>query len=183
MVFSRETPSGLVDFGRIFPKFLFSLEDLIPDTLNPAPPVIFNYLSFNVMISYEVEKNLSLADFIYLLNDSGLGKRRPMHDQELLNRMLVNSNLVIVAREGLEVLGVLRALTDFSYRTFIADLAVVSKRQGEGIGRGMLQFARTLAPDARLILFSAENALGFYQKLGFHLHERCYQLKVGEKLC
>jgi GNAT superfamily N-acetyltransferase len=132
------------------------------------------------MISYEVEKNLSLEEFIDLLNDSGLGLRRPMHDQNHLERMLVNSNLVIVARERDEVVGVLRALTDFSYRTFIADLAVVSSRQGAGIGRGMLEFARSLAPEARLILFAAENALGFYQKLGFNVHERCYQLKPDE---
>lgn len=132
------------------------------------------------MISYEIEKNLALAEFIYVLSDSGLGKRRPMDDEGHLHRMLVNSNLVIVAREGGEILGVLRALTDFSYRTFIADLAVVSKRQGEGIGRGMLEYARSLAPESRLILFAAEGAIGFYRKLGFQLHERCYQLKPEE---
>ena len=135
------------------------------------------------MVSYKIEKNLSLQDFIYVLTDSGLGERRPMNDPEHLERMLRNSNLVIVARDSGQVVGVLRGLSDFSYRTFIADLAVISAKQGHGIGRGMLQFARTLAPEARLILFSAENATGFYQKIGFHLHERCYQLKVGEKLC
>ncbi|WP_339876526.1 GNAT family N-acetyltransferase [uncultured Algoriphagus sp.] len=135
------------------------------------------------MVSYEIEKNLSLQDFIYVLTDSGLGERRPMNDPEHLERMLRNSNMVIVARDSGQVVGVLRGLSDFSYRTFVADLAVISAKQGHGIGRGMLQFARTLAPEARLILFSAENATGFYQKIGFHLHERCYQLKVGEKLC
>ena len=134
------------------------------------------------MISYELQKNFSLQEFIYVLDNSGLGERRPMHDPGQLEKMLHNSNLVVVAREGGEVVGVLRALTDFSYRTFIADLAVVSARQGEGIGRGMLGFARSLAPEARLILFSAETAIGFYQKLGFHLHERCYQLKPEEEI-
>ena len=135
------------------------------------------------MVSYEIEKNMSLKDFIHVLTDSGLGERRPMNDPDHLERMLRNSNLVIVARDSGQVVGVLRGLSDFSYRTFIADLAVISAKQGHGIGRGMLQFARTLAPEARLILFSAENATGFYQKIGFHLHKRCYQLKVGEKLC
>lgn len=131
------------------------------------------------MVSYEIEKNLSLQEFIYILDDSGLGKRRPMHDPEHLEKMLRNSNLVIVARDGELVVGVLRALSDFSYRTFIADLAVISARQGEGIGRSMLKFARSLAPDTRLVLFAAEKAIGFYEKLGFHLHERCYHLKAG----
>jgi predicted N-acetyltransferase YhbS len=78
--------------------------------------------------------------------------------------------------------GILRALSDFCYRTFIADLAVVSESQGEGIGRNLIQKAREIAPEARLFLFSAEESEGFYQKLGFQLHERCYQLKVGEPL-
>ena len=116
---------------------------------------------------------------MHVLEDSGLGERRPMYDPEHLERMLRNSNLVIVAREGEDVLGILRALSDFSYRTFIADLAVVSSRQKEGIGKGMLEFARSLAPEARLILFSAENATGFYKKIGFELHERCFQMKTG----
>lgn len=99
-----------------------------------------------------------------------------------LERMLRNSNFVVVAREGGKIVGVLRALTDFSYRTFIADLAMVSGRQSKGIGCGMLEFARSLAPEARLILFAVEKAIGFYQKLGFQLHESCYQLKVEEPL-
>jgi len=134
------------------------------------------------MISYTIEKDLSLQEYLHVLRDSGLGKRRPMHDPDHLERMLRNSNMVVVARKGEEVLGVLRALTDFSYRTFIADLAVVSKRQGQGIGRGMLVYARSMAPEARLILFSAEDAVGFYQKLGFYVHERCFQLKPDDKL-
>lgn len=42
MFFSLETPSGFEGFGRIFPKFRFSFEDLIAETLKPAPPVIVN---------------------------------------------------------------------------------------------------------------------------------------------
>ena len=76
----------------------------------------------------------------------------------------------------------MRALSDFCYRSFIADLAVAKAFQGRGIGREMVKFAREQAPEARLFLFSAEDAEMFYQKLGFKLHERCYQLKPGEKL-
>ena len=111
------------------------------------------------MVSYEIEKNLSLQDFIHVLADSGLGERRPMYDPDHLERMLRNSNLVIVARDSGQVVGVLRGLSDFSHRTFIADLAVIAARQGEGIGREMFKFARSLAPQARLFLFSAEKRI------------------------
>lgn len=105
-----------------------------------------------------------------------------MEDIDHLQRMIVGSNLILTAREGWEIVGVLRALSDFCYRTFIADLAVIKERQGQGIGRSLLQKARDIAPESRLFLFSAEDSEGFYQKLGFQLHERCYQLKVGEPL-
>lgn len=52
------------------------------------------------MISYQLEKTLSLQEFITVLDDSGLGQRRPMHDLNHLEHMLINSNMVIVAREG-----------------------------------------------------------------------------------
>lgn len=134
------------------------------------------------MVSYQLESDLPLQEYIDILNSSGLGKRRPMDDFDHLRRMILGSNMILTAREDGVLVGVLRALSDFCYRTFIADLAVKKERQGEGIGKALIQMARETAPEARLFLFSAEDAEGFYQKLGFQLHERCYQLKVGEPL-
>jgi GNAT superfamily N-acetyltransferase len=134
------------------------------------------------MISIQLEPSLSLEEFIFILNDSGLGKRRPMEDHELLQKMISGANLWVTARMDNELLGCIRGISDHCYRCFIADLAVVKKHQNKGIGRQLLEFARALAPDARLFLFSAEDAEPFYRKLGFHLHERCYQLKAGEEI-
>ena len=134
------------------------------------------------MISYQVELSLELNEFQYILEDSGLSARRPMEDPLLLERMLLGSNLLITARSEGQLVGFLRGLSDFCYRSFIADLAVVRSFQRKGIGRQLIQTARNQAPEARLFLFSAEDALPFYEKLGFHLHERCYQLKAGEEL-
>ena len=134
------------------------------------------------MISYQVELSLELIEFQSILEDSGLSARRPMEDPLLLERMLLGSNLLITARSEGQLVGFLRGLSDFCYRSFIADLAVAHSYQRKGIGRQLIQVARNQAPDARLILFSAEDALPFYEKLGFHLHERCYQLKAGEEL-
>lgn len=131
------------------------------------------------MVTYQIQTDLPLREYIDILNSSGLGKRRPMDDRGHLDRMLKGSNLILTAREDGVLVGVLRALSDFCYRTFIADLAVKKERQGEGIGKALIQKARETAPEARLFLFSVEDAEGFYQKLGFQLHERCYQLKIG----
>jgi GNAT superfamily N-acetyltransferase len=134
------------------------------------------------MISYQVELSLELIEFQSILEDSGLSARRPMEDPLLLERMIKGANLLITARSEGQLVGLLRGLSDFCYRSFIADLAVARSFQRRGIGRQLIQVARNQAPEARLILFSAEDAAPFYEKLGFHLHERCYQLKAGEEL-
>jgi GNAT superfamily N-acetyltransferase len=134
------------------------------------------------MISYQVELSLDLIEFQFILEDSGLSERRPMEDPQLLERMIKGANLLITARSEGQLVGLLRGLSDFCYRSFIADLAVARSFQRKGIGRQLIQEARNQAPEARLILFSAEDAAPFYKKLGFHLHKRCYQLKAGEEL-
>lgn len=132
------------------------------------------------MISIQQEQIIQLEEFIHVLEASTLARRRPMDDAPLLAQMVKGANLWVTAREDGKLIGFMRGISDFCYRTFIADLAVIEAYQGKGIGRGMLVKTREIAPTSRLILFAAEDAEGFYQKLGFHLHERCYQLKTGE---
>ena len=134
------------------------------------------------MISIQTEQTVTLEEFMKVLDESGLGKRRPMDDQKLLNKMILGTNLWVTAREEGPLIGLMRGISDYCYRTFVADLAVIKSYQGKGIGTEILTCTREVAPTARLFLFSAEDAEGFYKKLGFHLHERCYQLKTGEPM-
>ena len=134
------------------------------------------------MITFQQEDTILLEEYIAILTDSGLAARRPMEDLELLNAMILGSNVLVTARSNGRLIGLLRGLSDYCYRCFVADLAVAKDNQGRGIGREIISFTRDLAPGARIFLFSAEDAEGFYQKLGFQLHERCYQLKLGEAL-
>ena len=134
------------------------------------------------MISYQLEAEISIKEFQSILEESGLARRRPMDDLNLLERMISGSNLLVTARAEGQLVGLLRGISDHCYRSFIADLAVSQGYQRKGIGRQLLTIAREQAPEARLILFSAEDAAPFYENLGFHLHERCYQLKAGEEL-
>ncbi len=134
------------------------------------------------MVSIQIEQTITLEEFMKVLNESGLGKRRPMDDHKLLNQMILGTNLWVTAREEGTLIGLMRGISDYCYRTFVADLAVIKSYQGKGIGTEILACTREVAPTARLFLFSAEDAEGFYKKLGFHLHERCYQLKTGEPM-
>lgn len=134
------------------------------------------------MIVIQLEQHVSLEEFQQILLQSGLSKRRPMGQPQFLERMISGANLLVTARENGQLVGLLRGLSDFCYRTFVADLAVAQSHQRRGIGKQLLARCRQLAPEARILLLSAEDAVPFYQKIGFHLHERCYQLKVGEEL-
>jgi GNAT superfamily N-acetyltransferase len=134
------------------------------------------------MISYQLEAEISINEFQSILEESGLARRRPMEDLNLLAQMISGSNLLVTARAEGKLVGLLRGISDHCYRSFIADLAVSQDYQRKGIGRQLLTIAREQAPEARLFLFSAEDAAPFYENLGFHLHERCYQLKAEEEL-
>lgn len=129
------------------------------------------------MITIQEENSLSLNDFIFLLDDSGLGKRRPMDDLKLLQKMVEGANFWVTARNNGDLVGVIRGLSDRCYRCFIADLAISKDFQKQGIGTRMLEYVRNGYPEARIFLFSAEDAEPFYLKLGFKLHDRCYQWK------
>ena len=134
------------------------------------------------MITFQREESILIEEYTAILTESGLSARRPMDDLDLLKNMILGSNVLVTARLDGKLVGFLRALSDNCYRCFVADLAVAKDFQGKGIGREIISFTRKLAPGARIFLFSAEDAEGFYQKLGFQLHERCYQLKPGEAL-
>jgi hypothetical protein len=83
------------------------------------------------MINFQIKKDLRLKEFIQILEKSGLVNRGPMANPDLLNRMLINSNLLIAARHQGQLVGILLGLTDFSYRTFVADFAVILNFQNQ----------------------------------------------------
>src|SRR5687767_9832281 len=76
-------------------------------------------------IAYDLEPELAAAEFADVLVRSTLAERRPVGDLERLARMLANSDLIVTARTPERLLvGVARAITDFSYCTYLSDLAV-----------------------------------------------------------
>ena len=84
-------------------------------------------------VSYAVEPGLSAAEFVAVLHSSGLADRRPVSYPETVAGMLANADLIITAREGYDLVGVSRAITDFAYCTYLSDLAVDRRLQGQGI--------------------------------------------------
>lgn len=133
-------------------------------------------------IQYQIENKISVAEFRHVLINSTLGERRPVDDEETLAKMLEHANLIVTARVEDELIGIARSLTDFSYCTYLSDLAVDEKFQKMGIGKELIRRTKLAAPKAKLILLSAPKAVNYYSKIGMTKWEQCYVLDRIENL-
>jgi predicted N-acetyltransferase YhbS len=126
------------------------------------------------MITYQIDNSLSLDDFRKVLVSSTLGERRPVNDDERLKKMLKGANLIITARDNGVIVGVARSLSDFTYCTYLSDLAVDESYQKQGIGKKLILKTKAETGDAKLILLSAPAAIDYYPKIGMKRHEQCF---------
>jgi ribosomal protein S18 acetylase RimI-like enzyme len=116
-------------------------------------------------ITYKLNQKISASDALDIYERSGL--RRPQ-DLRRIENMLQHANVVITAWDEDKLVGLLRAMTDFSFDCYLNDLAVDVNYQHQGIGREMVKRLTELLDDKVLIvLISAPTAVGFYEKLGF----------------
>jgi len=90
-------------------------------------------------ITYAQEPNLQPHEFVDVLRRSTLAERRPVDDERTIAGMLAHADVIVTARspEGILV-GVSRAITDFSWCTYLSDLAVDLAFQRRGIGRELV---------------------------------------------
>jgi predicted N-acetyltransferase YhbS len=128
------------------------------------------------MITYQIESNLSIEEFRMILISSTLGERRPVDEPERIQKMLEFGNLIITARDNGRLIGVSRSLTDFTFCTYLSDLAVDIKFHKGGIGRELIRRTKLAAPMAKLILLAAPAAVSYYPKIGMTRHENCFYL-------
>lgn len=126
-------------------------------------------------VVYEIEPHLDAAEFIDVLRRSTLAERRPVDDHARIRRMIDEADFVLTARvEGLLV-GVSRALTDYSYCTYLSDLAVDESFQRQGIGRELIRRMHEAAGlQTMLILLAAPKSRSYYPHIGMQQHDSCW---------
>lgn len=131
-------------------------------------------------IEYRDDVALSVDQAIDLYNRSTLSERRPVDRPDIFDGMLKNSNLVITAWSGPELVGISRVLTDFSYVAYLADLAVDEKYQKKGIGKALIEETRKrLGSECMVVLLAAPKANEYYPRLGFEHNPRAWVLRGG----
>jgi GNAT superfamily N-acetyltransferase len=120
------------------------------------------------LIAYRIGGELDLNQVIDLYHASTLGERRPVDDRARMASMIKNANLVITAWDGDLLVGISRALSDFSYITYLSDLAVRASHQRLGIGKELIrQTQQAAGAQARLLLVAAPAAAEYYSHIGF----------------
>ena len=134
-------------------------------------------------ITYKINAPVSADQFLALLQHSTLGERRPIDDHDCIKGMIDNSNLVISAWDGDNLVGISRSVSDFHYACYTSDLAVATSHQRLGIGKQLLRVTQQqLGPKCKLILIAAPQANDYYAPLGFKHNERCWVLEPDSPL-
>ena len=126
-------------------------------------------------VVYSTEPGLSVDDFCDVLERSTLAARRPMTNRAVMEGMVHHADLFVAARVDGRLVGLSRAITDFSYCTYLADLAVDRAYQGQGIGRALIEHTHQAAGrHTLLILLAAPEADSYYPHIGLQQHHSCW---------
>ena len=130
-------------------------------------------------ISYTINPDLRPKEVIALFVNSGI--KRPVKNVRRIKRMIANANMTISASDDKKLVGILRAVTDFSYCCYVSDLAIDKKYQGLGIGKKLLNMAqRKLGREVMIVLLSAQQADLFYSHIGLEKIKNAW--KIARKI-
>jgi predicted N-acetyltransferase YhbS len=92
--------------------------------------------------------------------------------------MILNADVLVTAWSNNRIVGVARAVTDFSYCCYLSDLAVDKEYQRLGIGAELVRRVKQIIGDeCSLVLLSAPGAMEYYPKLGFEKAENAFVIK------
>ncbi len=127
-------------------------------------------------IQFKINDKVSAEAVIEVFKSSGI--KRPVDDVKRIQAMLDNSNLIITAWNGIELIGISRSLTDFNYCCYLSDLAVKKEHQKLGIGKTLIELTQDAIGDqTMLLLLSAAPAMEYYPKVGFEKVENGFIIK------
>lgn len=132
-------------------------------------------------IQFRINEKVTAQAVIAVFKSSGIN--RPVDDVNRVQKMLDNSNLLVTAWNGTELIGIARSITDFAYCCYLSDVAVKSEHQKFGIGKTMVELTQQSIGEQTMLLslFSA-SAMEYIPKAGFEKVENGYIIKSKTKL-
>ena len=115
------------------------------------------------------------AEVAALLRASGFN--RPVDDLDRVGRMLRNADVIVTARDGDALVGIVRGLADYAVYALVTELAVAVAYKRMGIGRELLRrFREQAGEECAVILHSSEEGHAFYGHLGWDNLTRAWRL-------
>ena len=120
------------------------------------------------MINITKETSVSIDDVLPLYQ--AVGWTNYTNQPQMLEQSLAHSLATYLARDGEEIVGVVRLIGDGFSSVFVQDLIVLPSYQRQGIGSALMKKALGDFKDAyqvQLATDQTEKTLGFYRSLGF----------------
>ena len=120
------------------------------------------------MITIKKQEIVKLEDVLHLYQ--AVGWTNYTNQPQMLEQSLAHSLAIYVARDGEEVVGLVRLIGDGFSSVFVQDLIVLPTYQRQGIGSTLMKQALSDYKDAyqvQLATEESEKTLGFYRSLGF----------------
>ncbi|MFB6366934.1 GNAT family N-acetyltransferase [Paenibacillus elgii] len=127
-------------------------------------------------ITYRNNRDVKLEDVIRVFRNSGIV--RPIDQSERIQAMISHADILLTAWLGDRMIGIARALTDWSYCCYLSDLAIDKDVQKSGVGRELIAKVREeIGEEVALILLAAPSAMEYYPKVGFEKIENGFVIK------
>ena len=126
------------------------------------------------MINITKETSVSIDDVLHLYQ--AVGWTNYTNQPQMLEQSLAHSLAIYVARDGEEIVGLVRLVGDGFSSVFVQDLIVLPSYQRQGIGSALVKEALGDYKDAyqvQLVTDQTEKNLGFYRSLGFETLSTC----------
>ena len=120
------------------------------------------------MITIKKQEIVKLEDVLHLYQ--AVGWTNYTNQPQMLAQALTHSLAIYLARDGEEIVGLVRLVGDGFSSVFVQDLIVLPSYQRQGIGSDLMKEALADYKDAyqiQLATEQTEKTLGFYRSLGF----------------
>ena len=118
------------------------------------------------MIHFSDHKDFDPQHLLALFEQADWARGRAMED---IKRMLAETDVIISAWDGVQLVGFARVLTDYVYRASIWDVIVNVSYQDQDIGKGLVKriLGHTSLAQVELFWLCTRRYQGFYASLGF----------------
>ena len=120
------------------------------------------------MIKITKETSVSIDDVLHLYQ--AVGWTNYTNQPQMLEQALSHSLATYLARDGEEIVGLVRLVGDGFSSVFVQDLIVLPSYQRQGIGSTLMRQALSDYKDTYQVQLATEQTeknLGFYRSLGF----------------